>query len=121
MAAEEERVATSRAFSTYGRTLDMVLSFKYLGSLLSAADYDWPEVIQNITKAREFWRRMKRILSREGARLGVFRFFFEAVVQSVLIFGAETWVLTPAWDGSWGFSGPDDAATDGAAPAVETR
>ena len=36
-----------------------------------------------------------RILSREGADKRVSEKFFKAVVQAVLLFGAETWVLTP--------------------------
>ena len=79
---------TSRAFSAYGRTLEMVPSFKYLGRLLSAADDDWPAVIRNRTKARAVWRRMSRILSREGARPRLSDFFFKDVVQSVLLFDA---------------------------------
>ena len=46
-------------------------------------------------KERAAWRRMTRILSREGERPRVFGFFFKSVVQSVLLFGVETWVLTP--------------------------
>ena len=38
---------------------------------------------------------MSRILSREGAAPQVSGFFFKAVVQAVLLFGAETWVVTP--------------------------
>ena len=41
------------------------------------------------------WRRTSRILSREGARPRVSVFLFKAVVQSVLLFGAETWVVSP--------------------------
>ena len=41
---------TSRAFSVYSRTLKMVLSFKYLGRVLSAAYDDWPAVIPNPKK-----------------------------------------------------------------------
>ena len=46
-------------------------------------------------KARMVWQRMSRILSREGVRPWVSVFFFKAVVQSMLLFGAETWVATP--------------------------
>ena len=60
-----------------------------------AADDYWPAVIRNLTKARAVWRRMARILSREGARPRLSGFFFKAVVQSVLLSGAETWVVTP--------------------------
>ena len=35
-----------------------------------------------------------RILSREGADKRVSGNFFNAVVQAVLLFGVETWVLT---------------------------
>ena len=35
-------------FSVYGRPLDVVTSFKYLGQLISAADDDWPEVVRNL-------------------------------------------------------------------------
>ena len=41
------------------------------------------------------WQRMLRILIREGSRPRVFIFFFKAVVQSVLLFDAESWVFTP--------------------------
>ena len=35
LVAEEDRAATSRAFSAYGCPLEMVTSFKYLGNVLS--------------------------------------------------------------------------------------
>ena len=52
LAAEEENAVTSRAFSAYGRPLDMVASFRYLGRGISAADDDWPAVVQNLAKVR---------------------------------------------------------------------
>ena len=92
---EEERAATLRASSAYGCTLKMVPYLKYLGRVLLVADDDWPELIQSLTKERAVWRIMMRILSREGARLRVSVFFFKAAVQSVLLLGAETWVVNP--------------------------
>ena len=88
-------MVTSRAFNDYGRPLEMVTSFRYPGRVILAAYEDWPAVIQNLAKARAVWRRVTRILSREGARPRVSGFFFKAVVQSVLLFSAETWVVTP--------------------------
>ena len=38
---------------------------------------------------------MSRILSREGAAPRVSGFFFKAVVQVVLLFVLETWLVTP--------------------------
>ena len=41
------------------------------------------------------WRRMASILSREGGRPWAYIFFFKAVVQFMLLFGAEMWGVTP--------------------------
>ena len=56
---------------------------------------DWPAVAGNLVKARKIWGRLSRILSREGADKTVSVSFLKAVVQAVLLFGAEMWVLTP--------------------------
>ena len=63
LATEEEKAVTPRAFSAYGRPLDMVIYFKYLGGVISAADDDWPEVVRNLAKARAVWRKLTRIFS----------------------------------------------------------
>ena len=41
------------------------------------------------------WRRISHILSSEGATPRVSRLFFKTVIQAVLLFGEETWVVTP--------------------------
>ena len=97
--AEETREVTSITFSTYGRPLKMVTYLKYLGIWLSAAYDDWLAVFRNLVKARMVWRRMLRIQIREGEIPQVSVFFSEAVVQLVLLFGAEIGWLPPAWDG----------------------
>ena len=38
---------------------------------------------------------MPHIISREGAAPRVSGLFYKAVVQSIMLFGAETWVVTP--------------------------
>ena len=44
---------TSRDFSTYRLTLEMVPPFKYLAIVISVADDDWPAVLINLVKARK--------------------------------------------------------------------
>ena len=73
----------------------MVTSFKYLGRVISATDDDWPEVMKKLARAKTVWIRMLRILIREGATPWVSGLFFKDVIQAVLLFGAETWVVTP--------------------------
>ena len=95
LAVEKEREVTSWAFSAYGRHPEMVTSFRYLGRVVSAADKDWLAVIRNMEKAQAVQKNIIRILIREGERPRVSGFFFKAFVQSVLLFGAETWVVNP--------------------------
>ena len=73
----------------------MVTSFKYLGLLISAPDYYWTALIRILVKAQVVWQRLTRIISRERETPWVPIFFFKSMVQLVLIFGAETWVVTP--------------------------
>ena len=47
-----------------------------------------------MSRARAVWKRIKRILSREGEEPQASGPLFKAVVQAVILFGAETWVVT---------------------------
>ena len=95
LAEEEIRESSERAFQDYFETLDNLTAFKYLVRELMEVGGDWPSVAGNLRKARNLWVRMSRILSREGEDPKVSGHFFKAVVQAVLLFWAETWVLTP--------------------------
>ena len=95
LAAEEEREVTARAFSAYWCHLYMVTSFKYLGRLILETEDNWLAVVKNLAWVKTVWSRMSRILSREVAAPRVSSLFFKAVIQAVLIFGSETWVVTP--------------------------
>ena len=83
-----------RAFNAYGKRMKSVKEFHYLGRILTCTDDDWPAVARNLQKARSTWGRLARILGREGADPKVSRNFYIAVTQQVLLFGAESWVLT---------------------------
>ena len=60
-----------------------------------AAENDWPAVVKKLSRARKVWSRMSRILSRKGSALRVPGLFFNSVVKAVLLFGVETYVVTP--------------------------
>ena len=94
LAAEEEREVTARDFSAYGRPLEMFTSSKCLGRVVLATNYDCLTVVRNLDQAKTVWSRMSRILGREVETPWVSGLFFKAVIQSVLLFGAETWVVT---------------------------
>ena len=94
LAETEKRENSERAFRAYGQKMEAVTDFRYLGWLLTATDDDWLAVAGNIKKAQRSWRRMAKVLGREGEDPKVSGTFYIAVTQQVLLFGAETWVLT---------------------------
>ena len=71
------------------------MPFKYMVRVMTAGDDNFPAVAGNVQKAGKSWVQKLRVLSREGVYPKVLGHFFKAVVRAVLIFGAETWVLTP--------------------------
>ena len=82
--------------TAYGTVLEAANTFKYLGRPMSSTDNDWPALYRNLTKARQRWASISRILAREGASPRVSGMFYKAVVQSTLLFSCETWVVTPS-------------------------
>ena len=86
------------------------------------ADDHCPAVFQNLAKEQAIWRRMTRVLSREGARLWVSGIF----LQSGRLFGAALWCgdvggYPPHGTVPCGFTGPGGTTTDGTAPAAAGR
>ena len=67
-----------------------------------AGDNDCPAVMINLKNARKSWSKLMRILVREGDNLRVSGMFFSTVVQVVLLFGSETWVMTPCMEHALG-------------------
>ena len=95
----EIREIAERAFQSYGRPLDMVSYFKYLGHILTDLDDNWLSVVGNLWKARNIWPRLLIIMGREGAINRLSGILFKAVVQAVFF-----------WDGYVGDEPPQGPA-----------
>jgi hypothetical protein len=67
--------------------------FKYLGRHLSATGNDKIAVQHNLSKAQKRWGRVSVILKREGADKKTMSNFYKAIVQSILLYGSDTWEL----------------------------
>ena len=91
----ELRESLDRAFEVYMEPLENVTAFRYLGRVLMAGGDEWLAVVGNLGKARNSWGGLSRILIWEGADPKVLGMFYKSVAQSVLLFGAEKWVITP--------------------------
>ena len=82
-------------FTAYGDVLERVEVFKYLGRLMAMDDNDIQAVRSNLRKARKVWARLSRLLRTDNATPRVCGMFYKATIQAVLLFGSETWNLTP--------------------------
>ena len=80
-------------FTINGQQLDRVGEFNYLGRLMLWNNSDWPAMYRNIKKARQQWGKIVRVLKQEGATVRAFGRFYTAIVQSVLLYGVETWTI----------------------------
>ena len=98
LAEGEMRESSERAFEAYWEPIQNLLTFRYLGRVLTAGDNDWLAVVGNLGKARKSWGRLSRVLSQEGGNPKVSGIFYKAVAQSLLLFRAETWVLIPSME-----------------------
>ena len=67
LAKAEIRESTEMAFEVYGKQINLVPRFTYLGRVMTAGDDDWTAVAGNLAKARKIWGRMQGVLRREGA------------------------------------------------------
>jgi hypothetical protein len=76
--------------------LERVEVFRYLGRLLSQDDGDIQAVRSQLCKARRTWARVGQVLRRGNAPPRVSAKFYKAIVQSVLLYRSETWVLSSA-------------------------
>jgi Reverse transcriptase (RNA-dependent DNA polymerase) len=74
-----------------GVTIERVDSFRYLGRILTATGDDSLTLQYNLNKARHTWRRISPILRREGADKSTSGNFYKAIIQSVLLYGSESW------------------------------
>jgi hypothetical protein len=57
---------------------------------------DWHAIMYNITKARQRWAMISKILTWQGSTPKVMGYYYKAVYQAILLYGCETWVISSA-------------------------
>ena len=107
------RERAAKTFQAYVRPLETVTSFKYLGRVLVALDDYWLTVVRNLRNSWKSWSLLLIIMGRELASPRVSGMLFKAVVQADLIFGSETWVMTPVCSRPWGGGVPTQVHATG--------
>ena len=92
--AKEQARASEFIFTISGNPIKSTREFKYLGRILNEKDSDQPAIMYNLQRAREKWSRIGRILSKKGASPKAMGTFYKTIVQSVLLYGSETWTIS---------------------------
>ena len=91
---EKQDESENVRFEVDGKTIKRVKAFTYLGRILSEDDDDTKCITTQIARARAKWWRIAKILKSKGANAKIMGKFYKAVIQAVLLYGAESWVLT---------------------------
>ena len=82
------------ALTSYGSPLTEVPTLKYLGRVLYASDNDCLTVIWKFQKARQKWKHLYWVIVWEGADARTLGIFYTVVVQVVLLYGSDLWVIS---------------------------
>ena len=59
------------------------------------ADNDWPAMVGNLQRERQKWEKLMRVMGIEGAYARTSGEIDLAVVQSLMLYRSETWVMNP--------------------------
>ena len=95
LSANSARVAAGTEFWARDQVLDKLDTFKTLWRILSSDDINWTVACRKLKRVRRKWDRFSLLLSHDGVDTRTSRRFYVALVQSLLIFRAETWVVMP--------------------------
>jgi hypothetical protein len=69
-------------------------------------DDDSHVLLRQLQRARTKWGRIVLVLRSEGVKPRSIGYFYKAVVQSILLYGSETWVVSKFYDLKQFHSGP---------------
>ena len=83
-------------FYVEGMEIEQVDSFTYLGCELSSADENFQVCLRDLSKAKNKWGVLSRVLKQDEASMAYKSCTYLIVVSTVLLYGAETWVIN-AW------------------------
>jgi len=92
--AQHQLEAKEVTFQIAGVESERVSSFRYLGRILDENDDDSHALTRQLARARARWGRMASVLRSKGVNTRAMGYFYRAVVQAILLYGSETWVLT---------------------------
>jgi hypothetical protein len=91
---EYNKAAINVNFEVKGEKINIVKQFKYLGRIIDDNDNDLAAVEAQLKKARMTWGRIGKILKKKtNSNPKIMSIFYKVIIQSVLLYGSESWVL----------------------------
>ncbi len=87
-------LALRQQFLVRGNVLERVDVFKYLRCLMSQDDNDIQAIRAQIRKARSSWACIGQVLRSENVLPFVAARFYQAIIQAILLYGSELWVVS---------------------------
>jgi hypothetical protein len=87
-------LALRQQYTIHGDVLERVEEYKYLGWMMAQDDDDAQAIRAQLRKARATWAQVGKVLRGENTPPTVAAKFYLAVVQAILLYSSETWVIS---------------------------
>jgi hypothetical protein len=93
-AAVTSALSLRQQFTVHGDVLKRVEVYKYLGRMMAQDNNDTQALRAQLWKACATWARVGQVLWNENASPFFAAWIYQAVVQAILLYGSEAWVIS---------------------------
>ena len=76
--------------------IEATTAFPYLGRAVMYNNSEWEALYSNLRKFHRIWGMLAKVLGKTGAPIKARAMVYKVVVQVVLLYGSEIWVVTDA-------------------------
>ena len=74
--------------------IEKVREFLYLGRWIFDTDDDTEAINRQLKKTKYRWIKLSKVLKRQDANPTIMGSFYQAIIQAVLLYGSESWVIS---------------------------
>ena len=74
--------------------LEPAAYFPYLVRIFTFNNINWENLYQHLRKSWRWWGMVVKVLMRMGATVPAWAMLYKAVVQTVVLYGSKSWVVT---------------------------
>ena len=76
--------------------IEATIAFSYLGRTATYNNSNCAELYINLRKAQYLWGMIAKVMGKKGAPIKAQPMMYKMVVQAVLLYGSEIWVVIDA-------------------------